>query len=179
MTTTARLVAIVLIYVIAFIAWEVLGGIITARTSSEAERLTTGVEDLWGHPLSQSDPDVAFGWTTPREVHVAEHTDVVFDPHETKLMPERSELYDRAFALDQRLKGLIWYSLYGVTFDGGAGRLIRAPATSKAAELDAVCLPLPDPARGCSRRLSLLRSTAAISLQHLESGTRGRWSDPS
>jgi hypothetical protein len=113
----SRMTAMLGIYAAAFLAWQILGAVTTNRTSTQELRLGKDVQDLWGGELAQSDPDLRFHWTTHHEVVVDQHTDVVADEHENQVSPDSSEIAADV-ALDQRLKGLVWYSLYGVTFDG-------------------------------------------------------------
>jgi hypothetical protein len=146
MTTPSRLIAILGIYAVAFLAWQSLGLMTSARTSNQTSRLTGDVQELWGGPMAQSDPDVQFHWTTTHETTTNDdqghlYTHVITDDHLARLQPDTSELVAMV-SLDQRLKGLVWYSLYNVTFDGRWKFTYRGELTT--GDLRAF-IKLPDP----------------------------------
>lgn len=120
-----RLISIVFIFIATWVAWAVLGAVMGARTDSQSGSLRGQVAELWGKPQSQSAPALVFHWdsfeeqtrnetkdgktTTIRERVKVHHADPML-PASTRV---RAKL-----GLDQRLKGLVWYSLYDVTFAG-------------------------------------------------------------
>lgn len=113
--TGKRLFAILLIFVLASAAWMVLAGSIQIRTQSFDGRLGDAVSGLWGSAQVQGAPGfTATGNGTKRVAPV-------------ELVG--SDI-DVALALDQRRKGLLWYSTYVVDFD--AAYRVSNPATEAA-----------------------------------------------
>ncbi len=118
---------IIAIYFCVALAWVVLGGSVAIRTRTTEGTLSREVSALWGAAQTQVAPDLSFTWPeTVRE------TEQVEDPvtKEKKLvtrekevwrskpvLPDRSKV-DVDLRLDQRKKGLLWYSTYGVGFRG-------------------------------------------------------------
>ncbi len=98
--SASRLVAITLIFVIAAAAWFVLGGSVVYRTESSDEALGGEVGSLWGEQQSQSVP--VFSQVVPKGP-------------DKPLELAGSDVSAR-FRLDQRRKGLLWYSTYVVDF---------------------------------------------------------------
>jgi hypothetical protein len=125
MSPILRVVSIIFIFAATWVAWAVLGAVMGSRTGSQSGSLRGEVAELWGKPQAQSAPGLAFHWdsyeeqvrnetkdgktTTIRERVKVHHADSVL-PASTRV---RAQL-----GLDQRLKGLVWYSLYDVTFAG-------------------------------------------------------------
>lgn len=119
-----RIVAICFVFGMASIAWMVLGGVMTQRTWSQGERLGPEVQELWGREHVQNAPQSTFIWEEDREVQRVEVNNgqtVNVTEHEKvhREMPVRFSGTDIKvdLGLDQRLKGLMWYSLYNVSFD--------------------------------------------------------------
>lgn len=119
-----RVVAISAIFGTASIGWAVLGGVTSNRDSSSASSLGREVAGLWGSPQVQ--PGIALGLARERE----EETERTVDRDgRTEVVRERrmvrsedavtpaSSAIEVAFDLDKRRRGLVWYDLYGVTFD--------------------------------------------------------------
>ncbi len=94
-----RLFAICLIFVLASIAWVVLAGSIQIRTQSSSDRLGDAVTGLWGSPQRQ----IAPSFSAKRE-STSQPMDIAGSDIEAR------------FVLDQRRKGLLWYSTYVVDF---------------------------------------------------------------
>lgn len=128
-----RLVALVVVVLSASFGWFVLGAVMSARTSSQQDALVGAVADLWGQPLEQSAPRLVFEYQEPVVTEVDVLTDggrpLVVDGKvvkraETKLeWRTRDEVLASSqittdLRLDQRRKGLMWFSLYNVDFDG-------------------------------------------------------------
>ena len=134
MKEIGRLMALGLVFCTASVAWLVLAGVMTARTSSQEDGLRGRVADLWGTPLEQAAPTSTFHW-----VEEFKHDEVVRDAdgkaerdkngqpllhtvvdHVQRDANERlsSTALTVDLTLDQRRKGLMWFSLYDVTFDG-------------------------------------------------------------
>lgn len=106
-----RLFAISLILVLASIAWAVLAGSVQIRTDNLSGNLGAKVSGLWGAPQVQVVP--TFTSSGGRGVLAVDSSDIKAD-----------------FKLDQRRKGLLWYSTYVVDF--AAGYQVSNPATSAA-----------------------------------------------
>ena len=125
MRSALRLLAIAAIFIATSIGWLVLGGVMTSRSSSQSSELRNKVADLWGHPHKQSAPTLAFEWTTERETVRTEAANGVqrevrqrvSDEHKQDVSVAATRV-DVDLHLDQRLKGLAWYSLYDVAFRG-------------------------------------------------------------
>ena len=119
-----RIIAIAIVYLVAVGGWIVLGGTISYRTDRQDADLKSTVGQLWGVPLEQKAP-----WG----VINAETTTQTSRPNDSGngLVYARpgatSETYEApiaandikiSFELDQRQKGLLWYSTYRVRFSG-------------------------------------------------------------
>lgn len=134
MRELGRLMALGLVFCTASAMWLVLAGVMTARTSSQQAGLYGRVADLWGTPLDQGAPTASFHWIedVPREEVVRDNygnverqrdgsplTRTVID-HVPRDEAERlaSTALTVDLGLDQRRKGLMWFSLYDVDFDG-------------------------------------------------------------
>ncbi len=129
-----RIVGIIFVFVITSIAWVILGGIMSARTSSQNSSLVGNVAELWGGRQQQAAPVFTFHWDTweitERTETVAGKVKVVRDRekvHHTKTVFPSSTTVAANLHLDQRLKGLLWYALYDVSFDGAWGYEHREP----------------------------------------------------
>ena len=125
MRAALRLFAIVVVYAITCVAWAVLGGVTSARTGSQSSELRGKVEGLWGQPEAQTAPALRFHWLTERVTHRQETVGgVVRDLVDRSTEAQQKEValastrVDVDLHLDQRLKGLSWYSLYDVRFRG-------------------------------------------------------------
>lgn len=125
MRSALRLFAIAAIFLAASIAWLVLGGVMTSRSGSQSSELRNRVADLWGQPQTQSAPGLVFEWTSPRETVRTETINGVerqlkdygLDLNKRDVSVASTRI-DADLHLDQRLKGLAWYSLYDVGFRG-------------------------------------------------------------
>lgn len=124
MTSLPRIVAILFILVGAALSWQVLDVTTSQRTASQ-HRLDKDVQALWGSPQTQVGPQFTFEWETlPEPLRVEGEGDdkkVSTQPvpvrQEREVFPDRTDI-DVNLGLDQRRRGMMWYSLYGVTFDG-------------------------------------------------------------
>ena len=118
-----RIVAIAIVYLIAAVGWITLAGTISYRTDHQDVELKRQVGQLWGTPLEQLAPTAVLTVLWPAEV-------AKWDSAQKKNIVERSSATDRyevpvvqndisvGFKLDQRQKGLLWYSTYGIRFFG-------------------------------------------------------------
>jgi hypothetical protein len=95
-----RIAAIGLIFVCTSAAWMLLGATIFARTYERAPGLREKVVSNWGGPHAQKPPYLCL----EGQAKGPESSRVAVDLH-----------------LDQRQKGLLWYSTYAVKFDGVYG----------------------------------------------------------
>ncbi len=131
MREMGRIAALAAVFVVAALAWIMLGGVMTARTSDQQGGLYGSVADLWGQPLDQDAPTLEFRWK--EDVSVSENVIVdgkvqldatglplqrvtVHQEDRHRREELRSTDATAALTLDQRRKGLIWFSLYDVDF---------------------------------------------------------------
>ena len=98
--TGLRLFAVFLIFMAAAFGWVVLGGTVQYRTDNTGQGGWEQVGSLWGEPQTQSAPVFHSG---------------------KNVIPVVSSNIDAKFKLDQRRRGLLWYSTYGVDFAGTYG----------------------------------------------------------
>jgi hypothetical protein len=127
MNTIARIVAIIVVFAGACIGWAILGLTTASRTASQSARLGPEVQSLWGQDQRQLAPTYNFRWKTSRIIERTEETEgkrgkrvfqeTVWDDHAKPMQPASTRI-TADIRLDQRLKGLMWYSLYDTTFDG-------------------------------------------------------------
>lgn len=143
-----RLLGIGMVFVIATMGWMVLGGITQSRKNEQSTKLRTSVQSLWGNRQTQASPSVTFHFQTEglatrtetkngADVKISE---VVTEQHE-RPMPLSSTQIDVALDSDLRRKGLTWYSLYDVGFQGQWTYVHSAPERGEV-ELG---LAFPDP----------------------------------
>jgi len=120
--TPLRLSAIAAVYLVAAIAWFVLGSSVIARSGTFDERLSQEVALLWGGPQSQQAPNL--WWETTRTTtesvqttDAAGQTVITHVPRvatEPIVIPIDASDVDVALALEHRQKGLLWYDTYTV-----------------------------------------------------------------
>lgn len=97
--TAGRVVAIVMIFILATMGWFVLAGSLELRSNTSDERLGDAVSGLWGSPQRQLAPAFRMGTGQyARQLEIA-----------------GSDLSAK-IALNQRRKGLLWYATYVVDF---------------------------------------------------------------
>lgn len=122
-----RLFAIFVIFVLASAAWMVLAGSVQLRTNDLDGRLGDAVTGLWGSPQRQEAPRFTARTLSGKSVSAPEvvSTDA-----------------RAAFTLDQRRKGLLWYSTYVVDFEGSYR--VSNPSTEPVRAT--MALAFPDPA---------------------------------
>ncbi len=125
MRSALRLLAIFAIFITASVAWLVLGASWARdpapRAASSARRWPTS----GASPEAQAGPALTFSWEAPRETDRTETTNGVERHIREHAMVQQSQdvsvastRVDVDLHLDQRLKGLMWYSLYDVGFRG-------------------------------------------------------------
>lgn len=116
-----RLVAICFIFFCTSIAWLILGGTITARTTTSDGHLRGRVQSVWGVPQTQAAPTAVYSIPV-------NYTDTIEENGKQRLVtrttlqpvivrPSSSDVQVQ-LALDHRKKGLLWYSTYAVVFRG-------------------------------------------------------------
>jgi inner membrane protein involved in colicin E2 resistance len=118
MNGLGKVFAVVFIWLATSVAWLVLGGVMHSRAGASARDISSRVEGLWGRAQLQRAPTatvVPALATEPAAVTDASQPSVV--PAPTMLPPTSTDL-DVTLTLDQRLKGLRWFSLYDVALDG-------------------------------------------------------------
>lgn len=140
-----RLFGIVMVYLVALFAWLVLGGVTQKRASTQSTKLNDAVSNLWGAPQTQAAPELTFFAATDvtRTIDVPVAADatgpvVIVDGQSLPLltaadgskfvrkvkvpdgvgMSLASSALDVKLHSDPRRKGLVWYALYDVRFDG-------------------------------------------------------------
>jgi len=116
-----NIIAIAFVYLIAVAGWITLGTTISYRTDHQDEELKHQVGELWGTPLEQKAPTASLAVENDSHVPQAVERGVVV------LRGATNEHYDLplvqndirvGFNLEQRQKGLLWYSTYHVRFSG-------------------------------------------------------------
>jgi inner membrane protein involved in colicin E2 resistance len=123
--TVRRLVAIVVIFLGASLAWATLGSSLLARAGEFDERLEQEVEALWGRPHRQAGP-VAQMLRPENQTEIVETTRAGASPvreEVTRLvvreipLPLQGTRAQVDIDLEQRQRGLLWYPTYTVAFD--------------------------------------------------------------
>lgn len=125
MSPVKRIIGIAVIFCVASIGWMVLGGVMTSRTEAQTGALSGEVSELWGQPQAQKAPTLVFHWTTwedqVRKETVNDSVKTIRErvavEHSENVSPISTDI-NVGLHLDQRLKGLVWYSLYAVDFAG-------------------------------------------------------------
>src|SRR5688572_20711238 len=114
-----RLFAIGFIFVCTSIAWFILAGVTTTRTSKADGHLREQVEHVWGAPQVQQPPAISWTETVNRHVESGEGDKktvrIVQARVEQPIALQGSDI-DVALDLEHRQKGLLWYATYGVAF---------------------------------------------------------------
>ncbi len=118
---TARIIAIVFIFVLTSIAWAILGGTILTRTYDSNITSSTKVVSLWGDEHNQGPPTAFFTTKVAKKVETIENnvkqvTEVTEDVNTH--LPLESSRINVNLDLGHRQKGLLWYSTYKVDFAG-------------------------------------------------------------
>ena len=139
MRSALRLFSIAAIFAVTCIAWVVLGGVMSSRSGTQSYELRSRVSDLWGQPQEQTGPALAFEWTPTKEVVRTETVKGVEHQvrEQVNLEPQKLDVsvaatrVDVDLHLDQRLKGLVWYSLYDVGFHGAWTYVHAEPEVGK------------------------------------------------
>ena len=125
MHPVVRILGIGGVFIVTSIAWMIFGGVMEVRSNQQSDQLRGQVSELWGAPQQQRAPELTFLWETEEEVTrtelvdgtVRELRERVTRNHENPVTPSSTNI-EVGLDLDQRLKGLMWYSLYNVEFSG-------------------------------------------------------------
>lgn len=125
MTASARIALIFAVLIAASIGWLILGGVTLHRSTEQSDVLDERVGDLWGNPQLQAPPELLLEWTTTarvRDTRVENGKEVGVERVETRAHTKAASI-DRTrvnvtLRSDLRRKGLRWYSLYDVDFQG-------------------------------------------------------------
>jgi hypothetical protein len=113
--------AITFVYLVAVAGWVTLGNTISYRTDHQDSELKQQVGELWGTPLVQKAPSASLA------VGNDSHIPQAIERGALVVRGASNERYDLplvendihvAFNLEQRQKGLLWYSTYHVRFSG-------------------------------------------------------------
>lgn len=110
MQSTLRAFGVFVIFACTSVAWLVLGGVMSSRARSQEIASRDRVSDLWGSAQTQAPPEIVL---IPGEPLPGAQ-----GPEGLRQSPSSTNIAVD-LKLDQRLKGLTWYSLYDVQFDGG------------------------------------------------------------
>jgi len=121
-----RLIGIAFVFILALVAWATLGGVTSSRAGQQQWALEGSVADLWGSPQVQKAPSFQLRWEvteydlkdvydakgrkTTIQVPRAVPKSLALSPSSTRV---RADLH-----LDERRKGLVWFPLYDVDFEG-------------------------------------------------------------
>lgn len=126
MSPFLRVFGIACVFLLALVSWMLLGGVTTARTSAQDGSLSSRVQELWGSPQSQQAPSAALVWQeltnheeqfTDASGNVTKKVTPAWETRTSALVPNQTRI-TADLSLDERRKGLMWFPLYGVTFDG-------------------------------------------------------------
>lgn len=112
MMNGSRLALVFLIFVGTSIAWAILGGSVTRRTSEANQNLRQQVQGLWGQPLTQVGP--SFTVYRRQQSGRGRHARTVETPE--AVLADANNITVN-LKLDLRRKGLLWYRCYCVSFD--------------------------------------------------------------
>ncbi|HKR14931.1 MAG TPA: inner membrane CreD family protein [Pyrinomonadaceae bacterium] len=118
---TARIIAIVFIFILTSIAWGILGGTILSRTYDSSASSSNKVVSLWGDEQNQAPPTAFFTTKVSRKIETIENNvrqfKEVTEDIATPLPLEGSKI-NVNLDLGHRQKGLLWYSTYKIDFAG-------------------------------------------------------------
>jgi len=121
-----KVAAIACIFIVVSVAWMALAGSVAHRTETTDAHLSREVEGLWGAPHQQMTPQLTFTWKekrSSRNITAPETAEATVVEQEVMVVEERpvnlvSSAIDVDLRLEQRKKGLLWYSMYTVAFNG-------------------------------------------------------------
>lgn len=117
-----RVAAIVLIFAATALAWVILGATIFGRTYDMEGPSKARVESSWGTAQTQAPPTATMErpWRRETVTEAGKPPEVrKVETFRTETLPLESSTVNVNLALEHRQKGLLWYSLYKVAFQGG------------------------------------------------------------
>src|ERR1700741_1703248 len=121
---TKRIAAIVFIFICTSVAWAILGGTIFQRTYDSGAVSSNRVASTWGTSQNQAPPSASFTTEVSKKEESLENGKKVVKTVKENLvtpLPLESSNIDVNLDLEQRQKGLLWYSTYKVGFSGVYG----------------------------------------------------------
>jgi inner membrane protein involved in colicin E2 resistance len=116
-----RIAAITGIFICSCIAWVVLGSTIFFRTEHSDSSLSGRVTSTWGAPQEQKPPSISYHWQVNKSLTAEENGKLVTRTEPVQMSAPAAIESSRILAdlhLAYRQKGLLWFSTYGVRFDG-------------------------------------------------------------
>ena len=117
---TKSIFAIAIVFFAASLGWMILGGTIDARTTNQDRELRAKVGQLWGTPLDQNAPSATLDVSRVVETQEQDKDGRAIVKHATVIdhfpVPIISSDIKVDLHLDQRKKGLRWYSTYRAEF---------------------------------------------------------------
>lgn len=126
--TPRRLVAIGIIYCFTVLAWFILSAVIYQRTNNYDDQLRSKVKNIWGAPLTQQEPMLSATTVKPKTINDGRKSYV--QNIEQKVDLKKTSNLAVNLSSEPRKKGLLWYNLYKVDFDGKY--TLENPETTKA-----------------------------------------------
>ena len=115
---TRRIAAIIFIFGCTTLAWMVLAGTIANRTYSSDDGLRKKVASSWGSAQVQASPTASYTAAVETQEDPTDPKSKIVKTYRTVTVPLESSRVDVALDLEQRQKGLLWYSTYTVGFGG-------------------------------------------------------------
>lgn len=149
MKPITRAFLVILIWGATSVAWLTLGGVTLYRSGSHGQRLKADVDGLWGQPQTQRAPSLRLlregdpgATSAPAPSATGRGAQTTPPTPSRDVSPSASEIAVD-LALDQRQRGLTWFSLYDVTFDGTWTFDVPARTSEESGRLE-VQLPAAD-----------------------------------
>ena len=116
-----RIAAIIFIFICTSIAWMILGGTISSRTTDSSNQLSDHVLSTWGTAQEQTPPTATYTKTELSTLTYEDHGKTLTrtDKVEREIpLSLNSTRVNVDLHLDHRQKGLLWYRTYAVDFAG-------------------------------------------------------------
>lgn len=123
----ARIAAILFIYVCSCVGWAILGASVWQRSNDASTSLRENVASIWGKPQTQMAPTAFYTKVTDSQSSVdeaagknaGEKPEERGHPRaEAVPVPLQQSRVNADLQLEYRRKGLVWFSTYGVQFQG-------------------------------------------------------------
>lgn len=115
---TRRIAAILFIFACTTVAWLVLASTINDRTFSSDNGLRKKVASSWGSAQVQSSPIASYVEALQEHEDPGDDKSRIVKTYRTINVPLDASRINVGIDLDQRQKGLLWYSTYIVNFEG-------------------------------------------------------------